>query len=701
VINLFCPKCQTVLPVREDKVGKSNYVCPQCYYPLELPASLGDLFKPAAAVGAVPANDHRAVPEDVPTLAAVQAVAAVPLAPSNKPPAMVARSRPAAPSRSAPAKAAASPRSSRRVLLACGAAGAALCLIALVVALVMRLNRGPADGPASEGTTAILEDLQDPDPQVRATAVRTIGTLGLRGRPLLVALVTALKDSDPEVRGLANETLDKRGAPDKADLPLLSLALEDPNSEVRLYAVGAVAELGPEARGEMPALRALVRDGNVSVSKAAGKTLQRLEQAELVTLRRRLENGSAAERAEAAQALADMGPSALPARATLMDAMTDKNSAVRTAAKGALARMGPDVVPMLAEALKDSRVETRRGAAEVLGLMGADARDVIPTIIASADDPAMRQDAVVALEKIGSEAVPTLVRALVGERDPARQAAIGDALVQIGPDVLPALTVALKNPRPEIRDVAARTRDRIVAIPASEDAEELTGKTALIFNELAGQFNLWDADKDGFLDKVELARAFRGPKATAPVFKGAPTAKELKAHPDAWFLARLDRDGDERISRGEFDHWARAYAMELGRAAAVQEEAALTSLELNQKIAALAAEQDMGIQKSLAQGQVAAALQAQQAVLNSALLREQAILQAQLLRLRLAEEAALVIARRRAGPVYHHLHEQHNPTQHHVARPVGVGVTLHPPGATVRPGQPTRPPVRPSPGHKR
>ena len=42
MVNLSCPKCQTVLPVREDKIGKSNFVCPQCFHPLEAPASLGD-----------------------------------------------------------------------------------------------------------------------------------------------------------------------------------------------------------------------------------------------------------------------------------------------------------------------------------------------------------------------------------------------------------------------------------------------------------------------------------------------------------------------------------------------------------------------------------------------------------------------------------------------------------------------------------
>jgi HEAT repeat protein len=759
MINLSCPQCQTVLPVREDKIGKSNFVCPQCYHPLEAPVgevatnappASGRMTPAPAPVPAPQVNGHgsrqeaptvgadQAVPalklpptsrpqapttvknigfrelmQDEATLAGDQVFPGLKLAPPNPPPAAVVKARPAArvargterPAAGKPA-AAAAPRSGKRLLLVGGAAGAAFCVIALIVALVMR--RGST--PTEPTTTSFLQNLQDPDPHVRATAVKTIADLGPRARPLLVALLEALKDPDPEVRGLAKETLTKRGPPDASDLPVLSLALEDPNADVRLFAVGQVSHLKvEEARDEMPVLRELVNDDNAQVSKAAAKALRRMEQQELASLSRRLESGSPTARAEAAQALGEMGPSAMPARASLMDAMTDKNSAVRKAAKGALARMGPEVVPILAEALKDPRVETRRAAAEVLGLMGSEARDVIPTLIAGADDPAMRKDVVVALEKIGSESVPTLVRALAGERDSVRQSAIGDALVQLGPDALPALNFVLKNPRPEIREVAARTRDRIVVVPGEESGEELTGRAGLIFTELRGQFNVFDANKDEFLDKAELAVAFRGPKAMPPEFKGVPTAKDLRNNPDAWFLAQLDRDGDDRISRAEFDRWARDYALAMSRAADASEDVDRTYLELNQKIAAMATEKSLELQQQLAatmaQGQVDAALANQQAVLDSALQREQALLRTQLLQQRAIQEAAVVVLRRRAGPVVDRVIAKNHGVPSKVMRPVRPGVTLHPPHPaphrpTPAPHRPTPAPHRPTPAPK-
>lgn len=56
-------------------------------------------------------------------------------------------------------------------------------------------------------------------------------------------------------------------------------------------------------------------------------------------------------------------------------------------AKEALVLLGPEAVPTLGEALKDQKTEIRQAAAEVLGKMGADARDVIPMLASAAEDP--------------------------------------------------------------------------------------------------------------------------------------------------------------------------------------------------------------------------------------------------------------------------------------------------------------------------
>ena len=111
---------------------------------------------------------------------------------------------------------------------------------------------------------------------------------------------------------------------------------------------------------------------------------------------------------------------------------------------------------------------------------------------------------------------------------------------------------------------------------------------------LKAWFEAADLDKDGYLDKAELAKAFRGPKAVPPADPAPPAAtpaapdattpddepkaaspgaaaaktpatparpaRKRKPTQDVEFLAVLDTDKDDRVSRAEFDQWAPGYA---------------------------------------------------------------------------------------------------------------------------------------------
>jgi hypothetical protein len=138
--------------------------------------------------------------------------------------------------------------------------------------------------------------------------------------------------------------------------------------------------------------------------------------------------------------------------------------------------------------------------------------------------------------------------------------------------------------------------------------------------QLRSLFSSWDLDKDGYLDKDELAKAFRGPNARAYDYKApaknddtngdrkdrlvtgtrvvglmgstqgcgpllsatavlapkpdkdetaldnpkkSPKQPDYSRYPDYQFLTQLDTDGDGKVSKSEFETWARGYAAQL------------------------------------------------------------------------------------------------------------------------------------------
>ena len=120
----------------------------------------------------------------------------------------------------------------------------------------------------------------------------------------------------------------------------------------------------------------------------------------------------------------------------------------------------------------------------------------------------------------------------------------------------------------------------LTAAVSAQEKPDPPGPT-IFLSRYRAWFNLADADKDGSLDKDELAKAFRGASAkpydyvpppkdekdTSEKDKSTPEKPEPKKdysrYPDYLFLIQLDKDNDEKVSRAEFESWAVDLAVQL------------------------------------------------------------------------------------------------------------------------------------------
>ena len=95
-------------------------------------------------------------------------------------------------------------------------------------------------------------------------------------------------------------------------------------------------------------------------------------------------------RETAADSLGRIGDAAVPALITALD---DPDRDVRAQAARALARMGPQAeaaIPALIDALDDDNKEVRQGAARALGQIGPSAEDAVPALMQALKDPRNR-----------------------------------------------------------------------------------------------------------------------------------------------------------------------------------------------------------------------------------------------------------------------------------------------------------------------
>jgi len=249
---------------------------------------------------------------------------------------------------------------------------------------------------ANMGETALepmVEALEDPDREVRSTAVRVLGRIG--GRRALEALTRVLEaEKDESIRWSA--VLIMSGIGEEAIDPL-TLALSDPVWEVRDSAATTLANMGEVAYD--PLLRALDSPHGYARSRAA-KALGNMGDARAVgPLISLLGDETDFVRWNAAEALGEIGDPA--AAEPLSQTLLDKDRGIQWRATLALGKMGEPGVQVLLQALEEGGAYTTQDLIAALADLG-EMRALEPIVRAlGSTTKEVRWNAIIALGKLG------------------------------------------------------------------------------------------------------------------------------------------------------------------------------------------------------------------------------------------------------------------------------------------------------------
>jgi len=238
------------------------------------------------------------------------------------------------------------------------------------------------------------------DAKIRASADTALVQQAGRSLPLLRRF---LNSDNEDLHQQTFEIIRRIGPP---AIPLLVELLRHKQVDFRRFATDACIDLAPDTVWIQPALRRALRDEDSMVAADAARALGALGKRaspSVPALVKALSHEEPHVRIYTAEALASIGPKAGAATKDLARALSDPIPGVRWAAGEALAGIGPaaqSAVPQLIEALKDEFLYVRICAARALGSIGPKAQTAQEALRASTNDPALRNQAEWALNRI-------------------------------------------------------------------------------------------------------------------------------------------------------------------------------------------------------------------------------------------------------------------------------------------------------------
>jgi HEAT repeat protein len=329
--------------------------------------------------------------------------------------------------------------------------------------------------PLPDDSAIILAaGMDDPDRQVQAAFLTSIGHLGSRGRAAVPAVRRKLNDPSPVIREMAIGILFEAAQRDDQLIDDLTAMIDDKEPAVQRQAIETIRATGPLGQRALPAVINQLGNPDNEVRLAAASMIGshgRAATEAVPALAALLENRNTELRVVVAQTLSQLGDAARPALEKLVPLLEHENVELRVAVVktiGNLELPAKQLRPWLAKAVHDSESDVSRQAFRGIQRLGRSGNIFLPDLILLAAEDAESRSLKRVLQQFEKTttdpaSVPELMERLQHDSEAVKLLAIrflGLAGVA-GKDAIPALTDMLENTSSAIAEEAAAALDLI------------------------------------------------------------------------------------------------------------------------------------------------------------------------------------------------------------------------------------------------